>query len=212
MNFCRFKDKHTIYKWYEIEEFVKENKDELNRNVANYYKDRQKYSYYNLPMSYDIETTAIEDGDNEYAYCYLWQFDIDGYVFIGRSLREFKCFLADLRRLLNLHDTKRIVVYVHNLAYEFQFLKDLFNWTEIFALSKYKPIRAVAVDYGIEFRCSYKLSNLSLESLSEFTDSSKLVAAIEDEKERMKNSENLKKMIFDKKHAQMIAEYIYENL
>ena len=35
MNFYRFKDKHTIYKWYEIEDFVKENKDELNRNVAN---------------------------------------------------------------------------------------------------------------------------------------------------------------------------------
>lgn len=33
-----------------------------------------------------------------------------------------------------------------------------------------------------------------------------------DEKERMKYSENLKKMIFDKKPAQMIAEYIYENL
>lgn len=71
MSFSRYKDKHTIYKWYEIEDFVKENKDELNRNVANYYKNRQKYSYYNLPMSYDIETTAIEDGDNEYAYCYL---------------------------------------------------------------------------------------------------------------------------------------------
>ena len=96
MSFHRFKDKHTIYKWYELEDFIKENKDELNRNVANYYKDRQKYSYYNLPMSYDIETTAIEDGDNEYAYCYLWQFDIDGYVFVGRSLREFKCFFSRL--------------------------------------------------------------------------------------------------------------------
>ena len=219
MSFHRFKDKHTIYKWYELEDFIKENKDELNRNVANYYKDRQKYSYYNLPMSYDIETTAIEDGDNEYAYCYLWQFDIDGYVFIGRSLREFKCFLADLRRLLNLHETKRIVVYVHNLAYEFQFLKDLFNWTEIFALSKYKPIRAVAVDYGVEFRCSYKLSNLSLESLSEFTDSSKLVGALDYDLKRNSHTpltdRELRYAVYD---VEVVVEYIrqmisdYDNL
>ena len=67
MSFHRFKDKHTIYNWYDLEDFVKENKDELNRNIANYYKERQKYSYYNLPMSSEIETTAIEDGDNEYA-------------------------------------------------------------------------------------------------------------------------------------------------
>ena len=42
MNFCRFKAKHTIYKWYDLEDFIKENRDALNLNVANYYKNRQK--------------------------------------------------------------------------------------------------------------------------------------------------------------------------
>ena len=53
-------------------------------------------------------------------------------------------------------------MYVHNLAYEFQFLRDICTFKEVFARTPRKPIKCYADNLGIEFRCSYLLTNQSL--------------------------------------------------
>ena len=68
---------------------------------------------------------------------------------------------------LKTSDSKRAVVYVHNLSYEFQFMKDFIEFDEIFARDAHKVMKCYAYKYGIEFRCSYFLSNMSLAKFCE---------------------------------------------
>ena len=66
---------------------------------------------------------------------------------------------------MELYDTLRLIIYVHNLAYEFQFIKDFLGIDNIFARKPHKPMKYVV--NNIEFRCSYFLSNMSLSKFSE---------------------------------------------
>jgi hypothetical protein len=96
---------------------------------------------------------------------YHWQFGINGAVIFGRTWDEFEMMMERISTHLGLSATKRIIVYVHNLAYEFQFIRKHFNWIKSFSLEERKPIYA-CTDTGIEFRCSYILSGYSLAGIA----------------------------------------------
>ncbi len=95
---------------------------------------------------------------------YVWQVAINGYTIIGRTWDEFIELCNYLHEKLYLSPDKRLIVWVHNLSMEFQYIKDYFKWIKVFALTTRKPIYALS-ELGIEFRCSYILSNLSLENV-----------------------------------------------
>lgn len=67
---------------------------------------------------------------------------------------------------LQLSNNQKLIVYVHNLSYEFQYLRTLFDWEKVFSIDLRKPIYATT-KLGIEFRCSYLLSGYSLAKLGE---------------------------------------------
>lgn len=143
-------------------------------------KKKNKY-YYNLACSFDIETTSFYEDKNGVIYTneqfnnlkdkkkkaekkaimYIWQFAIDDNVIYGRTWKDFESFIDRLHDFLNLEKIY-LVVYVHNLSYEFQFICKRFNWIEIFADSERKPITATC-DKNIIFKCSYRLSGYSLQ-------------------------------------------------
>lgn len=130
-------------------------------------KHEKRYiSYIEIVSTFDIETTTIVNKNDGYkAFMYQWQFCINGNVIFGRRWEEFFQLLKKLRNFFELSDTKRLVVYVHNLAYEFEFIKDFLNVSEMFAKDRKKPLYFVAD--GIEFRCSYFLSNMNLQKFCE---------------------------------------------
>lgn len=160
-------------------------------NLYNHYitsLKRGKYyvKYIEIPCAFDIETTTIKkaviskinnciiernkDGDPKFygeGFMYHWQFCLDKYVIFGRTWEEFILFMKKLYQFFELSEYKRLVIYVHNLSYEFQFIKDFFKFTSIFAREPHKVIKAVAM--GFEFRCSYYLSNMSLSKFCENT-------------------------------------------
>ncbi len=126
-------------------------------------KDNKKVEYYNIEGGFDIETTSIKNNNVKNAFMYIWQIGIgyNGQVFYGRTWLEFYELCQDLSDFLELHETKRLVLYVHNLGYEFQFMRKYFDWLDVFAASERKPIKALT-SLGIEFRDSYILSGYSL--------------------------------------------------
>ena len=79
-------------------------------------------------------------------------------------MNNFILLVWQLRNKLNLSEERVLPVYIHNLSYEFQFIRKWFNWSKVFAIDKRKPVRASTKD-GIEFRCSYILSGYSLRNL-----------------------------------------------
>ena len=92
---------------------------------------------------------------------YLWQFSINEDVYFGRTWDDFYKFLNKLED--NTPELK--IVYVHNLSFEFQFLKDVFNFSSVFARKARKVMKANLKDYNIEFKCSLMLSGVKLELL-----------------------------------------------
>lgn len=131
----------------------------------------KKISYYNIPASFDIETSSFYNPsqlgkDSKVAIMYEWTFAMYGYIVIGRTWEEFKYLYDKVVETMHINLDNRLIVYVHNLSFEFQFMRKHFDWEKIFSLTERKPVQAVTCD-GIEFRCSYKLSGYSLAKLSD---------------------------------------------
>ena len=153
-------------------------------NDADLVGNNQKLYYYNLPCAFDIETTSFyRDLDGKtYDYnqkcvlekngaklekisiMYVWQFGFNGYIFIGRTWEEFKRLIDEISNILRLNENRRLIIYVHNLAFEFQFICKLFDWQKVFSLDLRKPLYAITG--GLEFRCSYLLSGYSLDTVA----------------------------------------------
>ena len=127
--------------------------------------------YFNIPCCFDIETTSffrstgIKD-DDKTAIMYVWTFGIFGAVIIGRTWEEFIQMLDLLSMELNLNKDKRLLIYCHNLSFEFEFIRKWLKWEKVFAIDNHRPVYALTTG-GIEFRCSLLLSGYSLEKLAE---------------------------------------------
>lgn len=148
--------------------------------------DLVKVEYYNMPLAFDIEVSSFYKDDNgiqysweekrerlktepdfnptPYACMYVWQFGINGRVFIGRTWGEFLLFTKSLVKYMALNYERRVIIYVHNLAYELGFIQRKFDIVDMFATDTRKPLYFVTKD-GLEFRCSYQLASMSLNSI-----------------------------------------------
>lgn len=137
--------------------------------------NNKKISFYNIPAAFDIEVSSFYNGvdfdstgrehPRKCAAMYIWQFGILNWVTYGRTWGEFLAFMNALSTILDLSSDMRLAVYVHNLAYEFQFMRKLITWDKVFLLDDRKPVYAIWG--GFEFRCSLKLSSKSLAKVGE---------------------------------------------
>lgn len=119
--------------------------------------NRRKYK--DVICAFDIEAT--NDRDSEQAFMYVWQFQFNDQTVMGRTWDEFLSFLQRISE--KLRKNEYIMIFVHNLSYEFQFLRGIypFEKEEVFAIQPRKVLKCEMMDH-FEFRCSYLLTNMSL--------------------------------------------------
>ena len=117
-------------------------------------------NYFNIPCSFDIEVSSWKEGDMHLATMYIWQFGLNGSVIYGRTWDEWGQLLEYLQNEMRLTPHQKLVIYVHNLGYEFQFIRKFFDWDKVFAIKQRRPVYAICG--GFEFRCSLFLSNYAL--------------------------------------------------
>lgn len=129
------------------------------RNRGNQGGTRKK-DYKGIVTAFDIETTRIKAIEQSVMYVWQWQFD-EEYTVIGRTWEQFEEFAQNLKKCMK--EREHLVVFVHNLSYEFQFLRGIYNFQsdEVFALKKRKVLKCDMYGF-LEFRCSYIHSNMSL--------------------------------------------------
>lgn len=144
--------------------------DDLSQFLSGDYptvKKNRSLTYYNIPAVFDIEVTSFITESNEKQCCmYAWTFGMQGYSVRGRTWEEFHQLYNAVVDYLELDIKKRLIVYVHNLSYEFQFICKQFNWYKTFATDQRKPLYAIT-EQGVEFRCSYLLSGYNLATLAD---------------------------------------------
>lgn len=160
---CQLKSTRCIQYAYYWNEFPF---DILKKDIV---KSGKHKMYQRKPMTFDIETSKIPTDDEGHyeAFMYIWQVCIEGNVVLGRRWEELQEFMKRIVNAYKLSEGERVVVYVHNLSFEFQFIQDYFNFTDVFAMAS-RSILTARTDH-LEFRCSYKLSNMSLAKFIENT-------------------------------------------
>ena len=117
-----------------------------------------KSKYIDIVAAFDIEATNIDS--LQQAVMYIWQLQIgNSWTIIGRTWDEYFNLLIRMKD----HLKANMVIYVHNLSYEFSFLKGLYGFDkdEVFATDSRKILKCTMFDC-YEYRCSYFLSNMSL--------------------------------------------------
>ena len=125
-----------------------------------------KIKYLNIPVSFDTEITSFYNHNNEKtAIMYVWMLGICGLVIVGRTWDEWIYTYNRLVERFHLSEKRILLIYVHNLSFDFQFIRKHHDFVNVFATEKYAPLYATTKD-GIEFRCSYRLSGYSLDVLS----------------------------------------------
>lgn len=121
-----------------------------------------KERYMNIVAAFDIETTTIQLSEKDYqAVMYIWQFQIGPEItVIGRTWGQYISFVQNIQ--MYIPEGSKLLVFVHNLSYEFQYLRGVFAFAseDVFCLHSRKVLRATCGK--LEYRCSYLLSNRSL--------------------------------------------------
>lgn len=141
--------------------------------------DRKKVD--NTIYSFDIETSSYlilrgrilsaikyldlseeEQNEVEFRSCmYIWMFSINDEVYYGRTWNEFKEFLI----CLEFYNSNKKIVFIHNLSFEFQYLKSVFKFKNVVARKKHKVMKCEFEDFNIELHCSYMMTNCALKLL-----------------------------------------------
>lgn len=129
-------------------------------------------NYLKIGCAFDIETTSYysEKYDKDLATMWIWQAALDQDTIIGRTWEEFQSFIEIINKYAE-ENGGTILVMVHNLSFEFQFIKSLFDWNikeksgypDIFA----KDDRTIlyAKYKNIEFRDTLALTSMGLARL-----------------------------------------------
>lgn len=122
-----------------------------------------KIEYLEDFCTFDTEwTNVILDGEEKgVGLLYLWQFCLFGKTVYGRTLDEFKEFMITVWQRYSLNNKRRLVIYVHNLGAEYQYIQSYFTFIETMAVAKRSVLKARTGE-GFEFRCAMKLSNMGL--------------------------------------------------
>ena len=147
-----------------------------NKYYQEYAYTAYSFPYYDLVASkgkhysksiatFDIETTNMIINDKKTAFMYHWQLCIDGHVIFGRTWEELILCLYNIEKALHLDKNNKLVIYVHNLSFEFHFMYNFILFNDVFATEPHKILKCS--NDLFEFRCSYFLSNMSLKKFIE---------------------------------------------
>ena len=150
---------------YEIKEYGKRKK--YDNNVYTFDIETSSYIEYRGKIYDVMKYEELDEKERKEmiprSCMYIWMFGINDTVYYGRTWDEFKEFI----RMLDDYNPIRKIVFIHNLAFEFQYLYSVVQMENVFARKAHKVIKCEFKNYNFELRCSYMMSNTKLEKLSE---------------------------------------------
>ena len=158
-----------VYDFNSLSDFKSFFQEEIIRINFNLTRSKNGLTY-EIPVAFDIETSSwVNEKKEKRANMYIWMLGFNGAVLYGRTWEEAMRAFSLLERYLSLGKNK-LIIYVHNLSYEFQFmrhwLEEYFGIKKVFTHKRRRP-NYLELENGIIFKCSYFLSNYSLQYLSE---------------------------------------------
>ena len=116
----------------------------------------------NVLCAFDIETSHVPCREDAMLYHWQLQIGLNNPTIHGRTWDDPRLMFGRLQDALGDHD--KLVIYVHNLSFEWQHLRTIYDFqaNEIFATGNRKILKCEMYDGALEFRCSYLLTNMGL--------------------------------------------------
>lgn len=141
---------------------------------------RKDIDYANVIIAYDIETSSWRDSEGvKRSIVYNHHIQVEDKHYNFRYFADLYDFLNELIYEYGIWENKRLVIYVHNLSYEFQFIKQSFEWDDVFCIGKRSGVARATTSEFIEFRCSYFLTNAPLAYIGEQVGVDKMVGDLD---------------------------------
>ena len=127
-----------------------------------------KHKYLDITIAFDIETTRLREIDESIMYIWMLQAGENIPTIVGRTWEEFSALLWRMSLIAKSRGAY-ICIWVHNLSYEFQFLRTVYDFSpaEVFAVKSRKVLKLDFSELMIEMRCSYIHSNMSLKEFAD---------------------------------------------
>lgn len=134
------------------------------------HKKRSKITYCDTPMYLDIETSH----NKEHTKCWIVSIQVlfDDHYHLFRTPEELMNYFLELYDRMKLHPERKLLIYIHNASYDLSYL---LPYIQLYL--PYKDERKglyhnehKIISYsqgGLEFRCTYQLSGVSLEKWSD---------------------------------------------
>lgn len=133
--------------------------------------------FLDIPMSFDIETNTIQE--DKKSFMYIWQFGLCNNVIIGSNWFEFIHLLDLLRQTIKPRKNQRIICFIANLGYEFQFMRKWLNITDSFLKEQRKPCY-IEHDNWLVFQDALLMTNSNLARLAkDYTNTQKCVGDLD---------------------------------
>ena len=164
-------------------------KDWLYSQKVKLYTIKQgKYSnnYWDLKCGFDIETTTYIDR----AYMYIWQIGINNKAFFGNTWDEFNGCLNIINEYIDYLNKQKAkekhkkvfkaqaICFIHNIAFEWQFVRKEINITDVFLKSLREPLYFES--NNIKFLDSFQITHMSLAKLAKrYCNTQKMVGDID---------------------------------
>lgn len=149
------------FKWELVE-----NANNVIRPVGNP-GGKYKRRYKDLWCAFDIETSTLKPcpgSADPQSFMYLFGFQIgdNNPTIIGRDWADFVQVLSYIDSCLGGDET--LVVFVHNLSFEFQYLAGVIEFDEgsVFSMGNRAVLRCTTCGGKVEFRCSRMQTNRTL--------------------------------------------------
>ena len=115
-----------------------------------------------------LDTETSNDGA-AYGWIYQWAVKIGRTYIYGRKPTEIIFLLERMAERYRLAEDKRLIIYIHNASYDLQYLKHYLRQYDpiinFFAINSHTIL--ICDILGFRILCSYKLTNMSLDALSE---------------------------------------------
>ena len=178
--------------------------DKFSNLSFSYNRKKKRYECEAI-CCFDTETSSVRiSGEEKMAFIYAFILSIGEDVIILRDVEEFLDILYSISEKLQLDPKNRILIFwVHNLKFDFQFIRKYMDWYSIFALKQRAVVEAIS-SLGICFRCSYAMSNKSLEVIGKEVGVQKLTGDLDYSLIRHSKTELLPKEIEYMEHDVLV--------
>lgn len=125
-------------------------------------------TYCPVVSAFDLESTKIIINNEKIAFMYIWQMGIKDEIFYGRTWDELRECLQKIQKDLELSSKRRLIVFDHNLKFDFQYFKSELNVSEkSFIARDIRDVIRCIVNECFEWRDSACYIELSLESVGQ---------------------------------------------